>query len=491
VAVKAVPLRPQLRLPYAGVRPPFESLRSHVIFTVGASVIVGVGAGYGFLPAVAALIVALVALVILVKPAIGAYTLAAVVPAISGLRPGLGTPTVRLSEAIILLFAALILIAAKPGRTAPWGAFDWLALAYVLANFGLGIADLQARNAPLDQENLQTLIGPLQFFLLYRAVRTVLTTEAEHNMALRLMLLCSIPVSLLALLQQGHVPGIPKLTMNLTGTDAYLSEAAIPRAQGPFPHWHDLGGYLFVIVLIGVALLVTGAVGVMSRRLLAGVVGLAVLGVISTISFTPIAGIVVGSLFLFALARDRKRWFAAVALSAVLIGILFGPLVGARYKEQFGGPHVAVSNRPYLPQNFNFRIDVWKTEYAPVLRTHLTTGYGPDLPTNLVFAFTESIYVTLLMRGGVTLLVIYGALMVTLALRARELKKADAPEVRALGYAVFLIVVLAAFMQLVTNYFVNSGFPFLLWVLAALVFSSSVRSTNELRPLPGEPRQTS
>lgn len=485
MAVRAVTTGPQL----GRIRPPFESVRSHLIFTLGAGVLVGVGAGYGALTAVAALIVSVVALVVLVRPVIGAYTLAAVVPAISGLRPGLATPTVRLSEATILAFAALILIAAKPGRTAPWGVFDWLALGYVLANFGLGYADLQQRNALLDQENLQTLIGPLQFFLLYRAVRTVLTTERERNTALRLMLLCSIPVALLAVLQQGRVPGIPKLTMDLTGTDAYLSEAAIPRAQGPFPHWHDLGGYLFVIVLLGVALLVTGAVGVMNRKLLAGVVVLAFLGVISTISFTPIAGAAVGALFLFALARRRRRWFAATALTAALVAILFGPLVAARYHQQFGGPNVTVSNRPYLPKNFNFRIDVWKTEYAPVLRSHMTTGYGPDLPPNLAFAFTESIYVTLLMRGGLPLLVLYGALMFTLALRARDLRQADAPEARALGHALFLVVVLAAFMQLVTNYFVNSGFPFLLWALAALAFSSTVRSTKRLRVRAGEPRQ--
>jgi small-conductance mechanosensitive channel len=89
------------------------------------------------------------------------------------------------------------------------------------------------------------------------------------------------------------------------------------------------------------------------------------------------------------------------------------------------------------------------------------------------------VYVTLLLRGGLPLLVIYGALMAALALRARDVKDDGAPEVRAVAHVVFLVVVLALFMQMVTNYFVNSGFPFLLWALAALLFASPLRNARE------------
>ena len=33
----------------------------------------------------------------------------------------------------------------------------------------------------------------------------------------------------------------------------------------------------------------------------------------------------------------------------------------------------------------------------------------------------------------------------------------------------FVVIILVVFMQLTTNYFVNAGFPFLFWVLAALL----------------------
>jgi hypothetical protein len=330
----------------------------------------------------------------------------------------------------------------------------------------------------------------VQFFLLDRAVRTVLTTDAQRRMALRLLLLASVPVSLLALLQLLRVGGTPRLLADLTGSQTYFGLGTVPRATGPFPHWHDLGGYLFVIVLVGVGLLVTGATAVMSRRLLGVVVALAAAGVASTVSFTPIAGTIVGALFLLPLARRPQRWFAVVALCGVVIAILFGPLITSRYHEQFV-TYAPIKQRPYLPQNINFRIDVWTTEFVPLLRTHLTTGYGPDVPPNLVFRYTESVYVTLLLRGGLPLLLIYGALMVALALRARDVKDDDGPELRAVAHVVFLVVVLAAFMQMATNYFVNSGFPFLFWILAALLFSSAVGPTRQLRRSADDPGKTS
>ena len=33
----------------------------------------------------------------------------------------------------------------------------------------------------------------------------------------------------------------------------------------------------------------------------------------------------------------------------------------------------------------------------------------------------------------------------------------------------FIVIILVVFMQMTTNYFVNAGFPFLFWVLAALL----------------------
>jgi hypothetical protein len=472
------------RVPIDAAPGRLQSPTSRGFFGLGACVLVGAAAGFGLRTGVAALLVVAATLVVLRRPAFAALTLVAVAPAISGLRPGLPLPELRLSEVMIGGLSVLILLSARRGHTPPWRAFDWLALGYVVANATLGFFDLTDRGTPIDIANASKLLGPLQFFLLYRAVLTTLTTDAQRRTAIRLVLLASVPVSVLTLLQQAHVAGVPGFLANVTGSQAYLEHTGVPRATGPFPFWHELGSYLFVVLLLGVSLLVGESERVMNRRLLIGVVALAGIGIVNTVSFTPISGAVAGSLLLVLMGRRSQRELVGLTAVAVLLAAVFSPLLEGRYREQFRAP-AHVKEIPYLPQNFNFRINVWTTEFVPVLKKNLTTGYGPDLPPNLRFSYTESVYVTLLLRGGLPLLFLYAGLMLALALRSRELRHDPDSDRRAVARALFVVIVLVVFMQMTTNYFVNTGFPHLFWLLAALLLAGSGRASSAARPSDG------
>ena len=458
-----------------------RSRTARALFAAAACALVGTAAGVDPRAGVAVLAAVGVCLVALDRPAIAAYALVAIVPATSGLRPGLPVPGLRLSEVMAGGVAALLLVIAEPGRTPPWRAFDWLALGYVLATAVLGGFDLLARGSPIGVAEASRLLGPLQFFLLYRALVTTLTSDERRRTALRVLLLASVPVSVLAILQVGHVPGVAQLLAGITDSQAYTDNATsgIPRATGPFAHWHDLGGYLFVIVLLGVSLITTSS-RALERRTLVVVVALAAVAGLCTVSFTPISGAIAGSLWLVMTARRVGRWLGGLAAFAVVLSLLFGPVLESRYHEQFV-TSAPVRERPYLPQNVNFRIDVWTKEFAPILREHLLTGYGPDLPPGLGFAYTETIYVTLLLRGGLPLLLVYGGLMIAAAARARDLKHHADPERRAVARALAAAVVLIALMQMMTNYFVNAGFPHVFWILTAIVFSRDATGPHAVR----------
>jgi hypothetical protein len=213
----------------------------------------------------------------------------------------------------------------------------------------------------------------------------------------------------------------------------------------------------------------------MNRRLLLGITALAAIGLIVTVSFTPIAGAIVGSLLLAITGGAASKWVLRVGGLVVLLTIAFAPLLTSRYHEQFATPHAPVKQIPLLPQNFNFRVQVWRTEFIPVLAKHITTGYGPEPPPRLAFSFTESIYITLMLRGGLPLLLLYGGLMLTLALEARARRDDPNPERAAIARLMFIVIVLTVFMEVPTNYFVNAGFPFLLWTLAALMMGGKQR----------------
>lgn len=452
---------------------------SRALFTLGASVVVGLAAGFGAETAVAALLGVTVVVVVLLRPAIGAYTLVAVVPPVSGLRAGLPVPQLRLSEALIACIGVLLLVLARPGRTPRWRAFDWCALGYVLATAGLGAADLLSGGSPLTVADANKLLGPAQFFILYRAVLTTLTTERQREAALRLLLLSSTPVSALAILQEARVPGVASMLAGVTDSQLFGTTANVSRATGPFAIWHDLGSYLFVIVILGVALLVNQSDRVMRSTHLIWIVVLAGVALVTTVTITPMVSAAVGVLVLAATARPRRRWVTRAVGLIAFLGIAFEPILAARYDQQYASRPPG-RQIPFLPETLNFRIDVWTNEFLPVLAKHLVTGYGPHTPPRLAFDYTESVYVTILLRGGLPLLFLYAALMITLALRARDRRNDPDVARRAVAQVVFLLIVLVVFAQLVTNYFVNAGFPFLFWVLAALLMGDS--ATRVRRP---------
>jgi O-antigen/teichoic acid export membrane protein len=446
---------------------------SRAAFTVGASVVVGSATGFGTKTAVAAVFGVALVVIVLARPVIGAYILVAVVPPVSGLRAGLPVPQFRLSEVLIASVGVLLLVIARPGQTPRWRAFDWLGLGYAVANAVLGAADLMARNTPITIGDADKLLGPMQFFILYRAVLATLTTGPQRQAALRLLMFASVPVSLLAILQEGHVAGIPKLLASATASQSFLTTGGgVSRATGPFAIWHDLGSYLLVIVVLGVALLVNQSYRVMKPRTLAWIVVLASIAQICTVTVTAIAGTAIGVLVVALTARPRRQWAVRAAGLIVLLMVAFGPILAARYKQQYALT-APIKQIPYLPETINYRIAVWTTEFIPLVLKHLVIGFGPDTPPNIAFPYTESIYFTLLLRGGLPLLFLYGGLMLALAFQSRTFRNDPDPERRAIAQTLFLLIILVAFIQVITPYFVDAGFPFLFWVLAGLLMSGT------------------
>ena len=196
-------------------------------------------------------------MVVMARPAYGALILAAGVPIVSGMQRGFPIPALRPSEAIIALVASAMLLAtATRADRVPWRTFDWLALLYAVGNLMLGSFDLIARGDPFSFDAIGELLGPFQFILIYRAVMAAVTSEDLRRRAIRLVMFASIPVALLGIAQSLNLGPTRDVVAKLTGIDVSTAYGyqAIPRATGPFPIWHELGGYLFLVILLGLAL---------------------------------------------------------------------------------------------------------------------------------------------------------------------------------------------------------------------------------------------
>jgi hypothetical protein len=407
--------------------------------------------------------------------------LVTLVPVTSGLRRGLPVPGLRLSEALVAGVAIVLLATAPAARSARWRLFDWLALTYVVVHAGLGLIDTMARDLPLDFATLSEVAGPLQFFLLYRAVLIALPTDEDRRRAMRLILIAAIPVALVAVLQEIGFSGMRDLLSALTtegGKDRFAEslQGGVARATGPFPSWHALGGYLALVLLLATGLLLERSWSVLGRRALLGVIAAGSVGIAVTASAAPIFAAAGGAAALGWWSGRFKSTVGVLLTVTAVVAILFGSLFTGRYDQQYR----ASTAHEYLPQTLAFRYDVWAQQYLPVLNGHWLTGYGTDLPPNATWESTESIYLTMLLRGGIPLLATYAALMGFLVVEARYATRGPPSERRALARVVVVAVTALALIQLIIPLFIGAGVPHLFWVLLALLFGS--RSSPE-RPL--------
>jgi O-antigen ligase/polysaccharide polymerase Wzy-like membrane protein len=457
--------------PSVGIRRP--SLAAG-LWAAGAGVLVGAGFTQGPAAAAVAALVAVLGLVVLRRPLLGAYLLVALVPVTSGLRRGLPLPGLRLSEVIATGLAALLLLTVERGRARAWTSFDWLALAYAGATLGLGLYDLAERGQPLTLQFAGTLLGPFQFFLLYRAVFTVVRTETERGRALGIVLLSSVPVSVLALLQYAGVGAVSSWLESVTGAGDLLrfQEAYGARMTGIFPHWQMLAGYLFVIATVGLCALISGARTLLPTWAMVGVTALAGAAMITTGTFVTAIGAVVAAIAFGVWQRRSGRVAAALALAAVLAVAAFGSLIQQRLDYSFQAAP-GVDRHAFVPQSVAYRLDLWTDQMLPAIAGRWLTGYGPDIPTSVSFEYTESMYLTLLFRGGVPLLLIYAALMLALGAAALRVARTASGVDRVIGRALFALVALLAVLHLLEPYFTTSGLPHLIWILAALCMSAA------------------
>ena len=442
---------------------------------IAAGLLAGAGVAYGPAAAAATVVGLLVAVLVLSRPLVGAYLLVAVVPIVSGLRRDLPIPGLRVSEIVITGLAALLLLTVETTRARPWTLFDWLALAYAAGTLLLGGFNLVERGAALSATNIGTLVGPFQFLLLYRAVLAVVRSDEERRRALALVLVASVPVALLTLAQYMQLGGVISVLESATGSQNLASHAAREgigsRMTGVFPHWQMLAGYLFVIAVICCAALLAPGRTLMPRWAVAGVALLALAAMVATGTFVTVVGVAAAALMLGAWYGRIERvvaWLGAAGLGALFT---FGPLIEERVSYTFVTAPGA-DRSWFMPQSVAYRIDLWSDQLLPAIAGRWLTGYGPDLPPGLSFEYTESMYLTLLFRGGIPLLLIYAGLMLALGGVALGIARSTDPFGRLLGRALFAIVALLAVLHLLEPYFVTTGLPHLVWILAALAVSA-------------------
>jgi hypothetical protein len=451
-----------------------------VILALAAGIATGTSVVFGL--AVACAGVGIVAAVL--EPRLGAIGLG-LVACLAGLQRGFPIPQFRLSELMIVGLALVVALRVRPGRL-PFATFDWLALVYAIATLALGTVNLIQHHFSPTFDRMSVLLAPFQFLLLYRSAALLSLMRNYRNLILRVALLSTFPISAIALLQTINFPGIRNWVTSVTGVDAYLTPGftAVGRATGLFQHWHLLAGFSMCLLLLATALLLRRSYEVLSRRALIAVIVSAAIGIFASLTITVMIGAAAGLLIVGVHAGRTRvvlRWGTILAVSAAVV---FSPILIARFQEQTA--HEAGTHRSALvPQTVSYRFDVWREQYLPAIERNLSTGYGPDLPPTITFQYSESVYFTLLLRGGIPLLALYGALMFEAFQTARFAPRDDEVSSALAGTVIALVLVLIP-MSFLFPYFVSSGLPHLWWLFLGVLVGSSAAARSRAPALARE-----
>jgi hypothetical protein len=468
-----------------GINAAAESLAEEVV-SAGRARVLGIVAGPlivllslapaalgqpGALGAVATAVV--VGLLVLARsPARLVLLAVALVPVTSGLARGLVVPGLRLSEALTVLAAVSIL--AMPVRLPRgWTGLDIAVLVYLLLGTVLPVVDLVlVAHGSFGSAALQTVLGPVQFVLLYLMTSAVLGRGVNAVLAQRFLLLASVLISGLAIAESAGPPVVHETLIRLTGTTAFNTQGytAVPRAASLFPVWLGLAGYLLVVLVLAVALLLAESREVLPRWALVTVIVLGVLGLAASLTVTIGATLVAASLYLGWRNRKLPQVVGLVVAAGVVAYLVFGSLITQRADAQTVSASVQHTGPSWLPETIGYRVVVWEDQYAGVLQRYAATGYGPGFPPGIDWSHTESGYITLLLRGGIPYLAGTVALLVAVVRRARrELALAVTPSRRAVCQTALVIAVVQLPINLTFPYFTASGLPQAAWIVWGLL----------------------
>jgi hypothetical protein len=408
------------------------------------------------------------------RPAAIALVLAGVVPITSGLARGLALPSLRISEALTVLLAVTVFVTHRSVR-ARWTAVDVAAVGYVAAHLVLSLAGAYRENAILGVEAIGVLVGPVQYLLFYRTV--VLTGRGERaaGRLLAAFLCGSALVSGVALAQAAGPDSLDAALKAMTG---YMPSAgedeAVARTTSLFPHFQVLSAYLFGVIVLGAAVLATPRATALAPWVVVILVLAASAAVVTTLTVTTTLGTLVAVGVVLRARRVPGRYLAAIAVGMVVLVAATTPLLVDRLGEQSRSvPGTVAADRPALvPQSLAYRWTIWTEQSLPALAGRWDIGAGPVLPDEIEWRSTESFYLTLLFRGGVPLLVVWGVLWWMLYQAAARVARDAGPAVQAAALTLGVVVCVLIPLQLIQPYFTYGGIGHLVWLLAGVVVAA-------------------
>ncbi len=459
-----------------------------IVGTVLAAILGGLTSFNPFIGIATGLVMFLLVLVV-PRPVLIVYGLTLLLPLTAGFARGSVLPFLRLGQALLVVGFILFLLS-KPGRllSSRLSAIDLAFMLFFLTGAVFPVLALYYRGESLNLtstdniygvSSFQTLLGPLQYYLLYRIVVAVIASERQIKAVLELSFIACIIVSVIGILEKIIVPVktlietyYPPVLYSSANQNYVIPEFKV-RVASTLAHYSGLGAYLTFTIIMALACYGNRARFNISPLLLLATVLLGSVTLILTGTFAAWIGLPVGAIVVFILIGRIPigRMMIIPLIGFVIAAITFQPFLADRLAEQVG-PGAA---HGLVPSSLAFRIQLWVNIFLPAIGQHLWFGSGPNSAAYNSWSTEESQYLALLLRGGLLNFLSYILLIGTaIVICWRQIKQSrDAGQTVAI--ALLAILVTLEVMNVSAGYFTYAGGIQTIWTLLALVIASRQR----------------
>jgi O-antigen/teichoic acid export membrane protein len=414
------------------------------------------------------------------RPILIVYGLALALPLTGGLARGAVIPFLRVSQALLVL-GFLFFAIARPARLgkARLSAIDLAFLIFLLGEAVFPMLALYYRGESVNLtyvdplfgvSALQELLGPVQYYILYRVVVAVISSDRQVVTLLNLSFLASIIVSLIGIMQK-LVPAVNRfiLTYYPPVSDGSNASGTDQRITSTLQHYSGLGAYVAFTMILALACYMARPRLKIAPLLLGATFLFDSIALVLTGTLAAWIGMAIGVVVIFLLMRRIPRPAIYMGIGVVLAAVIFQSFLSARLTAELG----AGAAQGLIPQSLAFRIMLWQDFFIPAIGQHLIFGAGPSPAVLAQWPAEESEYFLTLLRGGLVYFFAY-LLLIGLAGYAcwRQIKSKANDVGRVVSIALLAILVSLSVMNFSGEYFTYVGGTQVIWTLLAIVVAT-------------------
>ena len=301
-------------------------------------------------------------LAVVVRPVVGAYLLLFTTPLIAGVARG--SMLVRPNEALLVVVAcalsvrAVLLMLSRRYHPPRFDRMDMALLVLVASGSVLPMVWLAIRQQPVSQDDLLYAAVLIKYYVLFRVFRVTVVTTAQVMTCLWMSITSAVIEGLIAIFQVTKLFGVPAFLhayydQPYSGTVTVISDRGTSTLASAFGH-ADLMIMNLMIVLAVSRLRPDRA------RLLLGIAGLYVTGIIACGEFSGYIGFTVALLVFALLSGISLRQAFPYMLS---IGVVMAIPLWSVLEKRFG----VLLGQGEVPMSWKGRLDDLREFFLPRL----------------------------------------------------------------------------------------------------------------------------